>query len=45
MAKMGPPGFEPGTFAVSELDEADLDVQTRLDDGPCVARPEPAFYP
>ncbi len=43
--EVGPPGFEPGTFAVSELDEANLDVQTRLDDGPYGgAAFEPAFY-
>jgi len=42
---MGRPRFELGTFAVSELDEANLDVLTMLDDRPDVGTAfEPAFY-
>jgi hypothetical protein len=41
---VGRPRFELGTFAVSELDEANLDVLTRLDDRPvCCPPSNPPF--
>ncbi len=44
-SKMGRPRFELGTFAVSEPDEANLDVQTKLDDRPDRGTAfEPAYY-